>query len=124
MNSPSRPIYPASGESLIMRRTLLKLLNTKETPQRKSLFRTTYKAHGKRCKVNVDSGSTNNLVSLEMVENLKEKRNPHTTPYRVLWLSKGQQILLNDQAWVDFHIGGYVDKILYDIIPMDACHLL
>ena len=31
---------------------------------------------------------------------------------------------MNEQAWVDFSIGGYKDKILCDILPMDACHLL
>jgi len=97
---------------------------SKEASQRKSLFRTTCKSHGKVWKVVVDFGSIDNLVSLEMVKKLNLKRIPHPTPYKVSWLNKGQQVLVNEQAWVEFNIGGYKDKILCDIIPMDVCHLL
>lgn len=123
VNSPSQHVALEVGENLMMRRTLLKVPMVKEPPQRKSLFRTTYKSQGKVCKV-VDSGSTDNLVSLEMVEKLKMKRIPHPTPYKVSWLNKGQQVLVYEQIWVEFNIGGYKDKILCDIIPMDVCHLL
>lgn len=40
------------------------------------------------------------------------------------WLNKGQQVLVDEQSWVEFEIGEYKDKILCDVIPMDACHLL
>ncbi|XP_059071577.1 uncharacterized protein LOC131868140 [Cryptomeria japonica] len=40
------------------------------------------------------------------------------------WLNRGQQVLVDEQSWVDFQIGGYRDRILCDVIPMDACHLL
>ena len=33
-------------------------------------------------------------------------------------------MLVNEQVWVDFSIGGYQDRILCDILSMDACHLL
>lgn len=59
-----------------------------------------------------------------MVEKLKMKRIPHPTPYMVFWLINGQQVLVNDQTWVEFNIRGYKDKILCDIIPMDVCDLL
>lgn len=72
----------------------------------------------------IDSNSTNSLVSVEMIEKLKLKRVPHTTPYKVTWLNKGKQVLVNEQCWVDFHIGGYKDKVFCDIIPMDVCHIL
>ena len=88
------------------------------------LFRTTCKSHGKICKVIVDSSSTKNIVSTEMVDNLILRRVPHTTPYKVSWLSKGQQIMVDEQALVEFEIWEYKDKVLCDIMPMDACHLL
>lgn len=31
---------------------------------------------------------------------------------------------MKEQAWVDFNIGRYRDRVLCDILPMDACHLL
>ena len=55
----------------MLRRTLLKTEKEIEEPtQRKNLFRTTCKSKAKCCKVIIDSGSTDNLVSIEMVEKL------------------------------------------------------
>lgn len=39
-------------------------------------------------------------------------------------MNKGQHVLVNEQAWVDFSIGRYKDKVLCDVLPMDACHIL
>ena len=38
--------------------------------------------------------------------------------------SKGHNFLVNEQCKVEFHIGGYKDKVLCDIIPMDVSHIL
>ncbi|XP_059073655.1 uncharacterized protein LOC131874339 [Cryptomeria japonica] len=116
--------YPERGEALMMRRALLKVPITKEPPQRKAIFKTTCKLGGKVCKVIIDSGSTKNFVSVEMVEKLKLKRIPHSYPYKVSWLTQGQQALVEEQSWVEFQIGTYKDKLLFDIAKMDACHLL
>ena len=79
MNNP-----PEEGESLRLKRVLV---NTEkqvhELVQRKSLFRTRCKSQGKCCKMVIDSGSTDNLVSTEMVEKLGLKRMKHPTPYKV-----------------------------------------
>lgn len=47
----------------------------------------------------------------------------HCSPYRVTWLNKGQRVLVNEQAWVEFTIGGYKDIILCDVFPTDVFHL-
>jgi hypothetical protein len=57
--------------------------------QRNKLFWTSCKTKDKVCKVIVDSGSIDNLVSMEMVENLELKMIDHPSPYRVSWLQKG-----------------------------------
>lgn len=49
----------------------------KEPNQRKSLFRTRCKCENKCCDVIFDSGSTDNLVSEEMVTKLKLKKDIH-----------------------------------------------
>ena len=55
----------------MMKRVLVKTeKKVHELAQRKSLFRTKCKSQGKCCKMVIDSGSTNNLVSIEMVEKL------------------------------------------------------
>lgn len=80
--------------------------------------------NGKVCKVIVDSGSTKNLASTEMIEKLGLKKIPHPNPYKVSWLNKEQQTLVHEQCWVSFSIGDYEDKVLCEVVTMDACHLL
>jgi hypothetical protein len=72
----------------------------------------------------IDSGSTDNLVSTEMVEKLELETTAHLTPYKVSWLQKGHQVIVTKQCLVEFKIGGYRDEILCDVIPMDVCHVL
>jgi hypothetical protein len=91
--------------------------------QRNNLFQTSCKIKDRVCKVIMDSGSTNNLVSTEMVENLELDTIVHPSPYRVSWLQKGHQVNATKQCLVEFKIGGYNDEILCDVIPMDVCHL-
>jgi hypothetical protein len=79
-----------SGKSLTVHKVILK--SEKEvdsSAQRCRLFRTTCKTKGWKCKVIVDSGSTDNLVSTEMVEKLELKMHRHPSPYKVSWLQKG-----------------------------------
>jgi hypothetical protein len=52
--------------------------------QRTRLFRTTCKTKDRVCKVIVDSGSTDNLVSTEMVEKLELETTDHPSLYRVV----------------------------------------
>jgi hypothetical protein len=92
--------------------------------QRTRIFRTACKTKDRVCKVIVDSGSMDNLISTEMVEKLEMEMIDHPSPYRVLWLQKGHQVTVTKQCLVEFKIGGYNDKILCDVIPMDVCHLL
>jgi hypothetical protein len=72
----------------------------------------------------MDSESTDNLVSTEMVEKLELETTNHPSPYKVSWLQKGHQVSVTKKCLVDIKIGGYNDKILCDVIPMDVCHLL
>jgi hypothetical protein len=109
----------------MMRKVLLTTEKEVENPaQRNRLFRTACKTKDRVCKVIVDNGSINNLVSIEMVEKLEMESIVHPIPYRVSWLQKGHQVNVTKQCLVEFKIGGYKDEILCDVIPMDVCHLL
>eukprot|EP00253_Pinus_taeda_P011069 PITA_11069 len=113
------------GEALLLNKVLLKpTKEVSEPTQRKSLFRTVCKSHGKCCKVIIDSGSTDNLVATEMVEKLGLKQLKHPTPYKVSWIQKGHQLLVDGQCEVEFRIGKYHDTVVCDIMPMDVCHIL
>ena len=77
----------------MMRKFLLTPEKEMENPmQRNNLFRTTCKTKDRVCKVIVDSGSTDNLVSTEMVEKLELETTDHPEPYKVSWLQKGHQV--------------------------------
>jgi hypothetical protein len=112
------------GRSLMIRKVLLITEKVENPVQRNSLFQTACKTKDRVCKVIVDSGSTDNLVSIDMVEKLELETIEHPSPYRVSWLQKGHQVNVTKQCLVEFKIGGYNDKILCDVIPMDVCHLL
>jgi hypothetical protein len=76
--------------SLMMRKVLLTPEKEVESSvQRTKIFRTACKTKDRVCKVIVDSGSTDNLVSTEMVEKLELETTDHPSPYRVSWLQKG-----------------------------------
>lgn len=78
---------PETREPLVLNKVLLKpAKEATEQTQRKALFRTVCKSHGKCCKLVIDSGKTDNLVSTEMVEKLELKRLKHPTPYKFSWL--------------------------------------
>jgi hypothetical protein len=109
----------------MMRKILLKPKKEVENPvQRNNLLRTSCKTKDRVCKVIVDSGIIDNLVSTEMVENMELETVAHPSPYKVSWLQKGHQVIFTKQYLVEFKIGGYRDEILCDVIPMDVCHLL
>ena len=80
--------YPEQGEALLLKKVI------DESVQRRSLFKTVCKAEGKCCKLIIDSGSTDNLVSTEMVDKLNLRKTVHPEPYRVAWLQKGHQEFL------------------------------
>ena len=81
--------FPKEGESLIMRKVLLKVgEDTGRSVKRRNLFEIYCKARGKCCKLIIDSGNTNNLVSIEMVDKMNLNRKVHPELYRVTWMHK------------------------------------
>jgi hypothetical protein len=112
------------GRSLMMRKILLKPEKDVENlVQRNSLFRNSSNTKDRVCKVIVDSGRTDNLVSTEMVEKIKLETVTHLSPYKVSWLQNGHQVTVTKECLVEFKIRGYRDEILCDVIPIDVFHV-
>ena len=63
----SSPSGPKVGESLMVRRTLCNKGSDEEPILRRSLFKTRCRMTGKYCKVIIDSESSTNLASEELV---------------------------------------------------------
>ena len=77
------------------------------------------------CLVIIDSGSFENCVSMEMVQKLDLKMDPHPKPYKLSWLQEGTDIKVKHRCLVSFTIGKhYQDEVWCDVVPMDVCHLL
>ena len=73
-----------------MHKVLLTPKKEVESPvQRTRLFRIACKTKDRVCRVIVDSGSIDNLVSTEMVEKLELETTDHSSPYKFSWLQKG-----------------------------------
>ena len=115
---------PDMGEVLVMRKVLLNQVKEANGPtQWKTLFRIVCKVQGKYCKVINDSGRTDNLVSIEVIERLNlQKTSPISC--KVSWLQNGHQLLVSDQCEIELKIGNYKDTLLCDVMPMDVCRIL
>ena len=66
----SSPSGPEAGENLMVRRTLCNKGGDEEPVLRRNLFKTRCKMTGKFYKLNIDSGSSTNLASEELVTKL------------------------------------------------------
>ena len=72
-----------------MRKVLLKVgEDTGRSVERRNLFEIYCKARGNCCKLIIDSGNTDNLVSIEMVDKMNLNRKVHLELYRVTWMHK------------------------------------
>ena len=72
----------------------------------------------------MDSGSIDNLVSIEMVEKLSLERIQYEMPYRAFGLRKCQWFDVLEKTYVHFKIGDYYDTVECDIMPLRDCHLI
>jgi len=112
------------GELLVLRRALNSQKGDLEE-QRENIFHSRCTVQGKVCSVIIDSGSCANVVSVSMIEklNLQSSALPH--PYNIQWLNQGKGLQVNSRCLISFSIGkNYQDELWFDVIPMDACHLL
>ncbi|GMP81552.1 hypothetical protein CsSME_00036222 [Camellia sinensis var. sinensis] len=59
-----------------------------------------------------------------MIDKLQLACEHHPKPYKVSWFKKGGEIMVNQRSRIIFFIGKYEDEIYFDVLPMDAFHLL
>ena len=81
------------GEVLVNERVLLS--GESEPGQRRILFHTRCKCEDKCYDVIIDGGSTENLVSKEMVSKIKLKREKHPQPYQIAWVKDDHKVLVS-----------------------------
>ncbi|XP_062146790.1 uncharacterized protein LOC133854571 [Alnus glutinosa] len=119
-------LYGDSQETLVIRKSLL-------TPKgdsgddwlRTNIFHTTCTVANKVCKMIIDSGSCENVVSNEAVQKLQLKTERHPKPYKLSWLSNGSEVKVHRRCLVSFSVGKkYFDNAWCDVVSMDTCHIL
>ena len=72
----------------------------------------------------IDGGSSNNLVSSELVKTLGLSTHALPHSYHVQWFNNSGKAKVTQSARVHFSIGSYHDYADFDVVPMQACSLL
>ena len=113
-----------SGNTEIAQRVLSSQMEKVEQNQFNNLFQTFFAVMERRCRVIIDGETCNNLASLELVEKLGLTTKPHPHPYYMQWVNSYDKIKITEFAHIEFSIGFYKSSADFDIVPMQACHLL
>ena len=112
------------GDMLMVRRLLGSQMQPLNDIQRENIFHTKCTINGKLCSLIVDEGSCTNVTSSRLVSKLNLDTKPHLRPYRLQWLSEDEEVKVTEQVEVCLTIGRYNDKMLGDVVPMEANHIL
>ena len=104
---------PDHGTSLVVQRSLkIGAVASEENWLRSNVFHTKCTSKDRVFLVIIDSGSFENCVSLEMVQKLDLKMDPHPKPYKLSWLQEGSDIKVKHRCLVSFTIGKhYQDEV-------------
>ena len=117
--------YLEYGEkALVARRALNVQFKEEGREQRDNIFHTRCLIGGQPSSLIIDSGSCTNVVSSSLVEKLGLPCVKHPRPYRLQWLNDSGEVKVSKQCLVSFSIGRYSDKVLCDVVPIQAGHIL
>ncbi|RDX69588.1 hypothetical protein CR513_51277, partial [Mucuna pruriens] len=72
----------------------------------------------------INEGRCVNVASEKLVKKQTLPIIIHPRPYRLQWLSEKGQLLVDKQVEVTFILGNYEDKVVYDVVLMEATNLL
>jgi len=114
--------YPCEGDLIMIRRLLNNQPIPKEPTQRENIFHTRCKILENTCSLIVYSGSCYNCTRL--VDKLALIVVPHPKLYKLHWLNKSEDLIVQYQVKVKLSIGKYEDNVVCDVVPMEACHVL
>ena len=113
--------------SCIVQRVFLTPKRGPELSTRHQVFRTNALVNEVTAKVVIDTGSSENLVSKDLVKKLKLPTEKHPQPYGLRWIRKveGAADTVSEVCRVPIAIGkNYKDVVVCDVVMMDACQIL
>ncbi|XP_028230455.1 uncharacterized protein LOC114410712 [Glycine soja] len=108
----------------MVRRLLGNQMQPLDDNQRENMFQTRCVINGKLCSLIVDGGSCTNVASSTLVTKLNLETKPHPRPYKLQWPSEDEEVKVTQQVEVWLTIGRYNDRVLCDVVPMEATHVL
>lgn len=126
INEDEIEVAEETGEHLncVVQR-LLYTAEEKNPAQRNNIFRAYCSVLGKVCKLIIDNGSCDNIVSKDLVQHLGLPTEPHRKPYKLGWIQEGSSVMVMEICRVPISIGkSYQDTVTCEVIDMDACHIL
>jgi len=92
--------------------------------QRHNLFHIYLIVQGYRVLTIIDSGSCNNLVSLDLVEKLGLTTRHHSYPYKLQRFNNSGKTKVTKSVRISFFTGCYHDTADFDVVPMQTCSIL
>ncbi|XP_031394674.1 uncharacterized protein LOC116206072 [Punica granatum] len=91
--------------NLVVRRSYMTPRAADEDWLRNNTFQSTCTIENKVCRFMIDSGSWENIVSVEAVQKLILRSEPHPKPYKLAWLKKGGEEELHDAEFMFALVG-------------------
>ncbi|GJS46132.1 hypothetical protein Tco_0596253 [Tanacetum coccineum] len=95
-----------------------------DNSQEHSLFMTRCVIHQKIFHVVTDDDSLENFVSRDVVQHLKMPIKTIPETYTIRWENLTSKIMVTKFCNIPFSIGKYKDEMMFDIVEMDACHII
>jgi hypothetical protein len=120
------PMTTGAGYKSILVQCVLstQLEHKMEKLQRHNLFNMFLIVKDCRVRTIIDSGSCNNLVSLDLEKKLGLTTRAHPKPYHLKWFNNSGKPKVTRSARIHFLISSYHDYAYFDVVPMQACSLL
>ncbi|RDY09720.1 hypothetical protein CR513_05870, partial [Mucuna pruriens] len=72
----------------------------------------------------INGGICVNVASLRLVKKLALPTFSHPKTYKLQWLSEKGELIVDRQVEMAFNLGSYKDKVVCDVVHMEATHLL
>jgi len=116
--------FAKEGNLLMIRRLLNNQPSLPLNDQRENIFHPRCDVLNNTCSLIIDSGSCYNCCSTRLVDKLNLALISHPKPYKLHWLNEDGDFKVRHQVEIKFSIGKFKDKVLCDVIPMEACHIL
>ena len=95
-----------------------------EVQRENNIFHTRCHIQNEVCSVIIDGMSCTNVASTTLVEKLGLPTSKNPRPYKLQWLNDSGEVRVNKQVLISFLIGKYDDEVLFDVVLMQAGHLL